>query len=299
MASAPIALSATSCESGSRFRRHHAFLLSLGSRIRRPLVNPASQEPAKTQYKAVHLLQHFTYFSTRKSTVTLDLTSNITSKLQRTKIDCTVTVRKIVGQIKAPPKRAMPPQDVSCALPSRLCVVAALFPRVPNEPALPLPLLAGAIVPAVTLEELRRACGRIKDHTAPGPDGVPNSALKIAIDTDLTSSCRCTRRACGPVSFQRAEKGRGVSCRQSQASPPKNHRRTGHYVCWTQRARFWKESSVTASKSLLRALGASQIIRTPFGRGDRQSTPSRTSSPPPERQSRTRNGTVAPRSTAP
>ncbi|CAB0043190.1 unnamed protein product [Trichogramma brassicae] len=62
-------------------------------------------------------------------------------------------------------------------------IVAALFPRVPDEPALPPPLQAGAIVPAVTLEELRGACRRIKDHTAPGPDGVPNSALKIAIDT--------------------------------------------------------------------------------------------------------------------
>ncbi|CAB0032903.1 unnamed protein product [Trichogramma brassicae] len=73
----------------------------------------------------------------------------------------------------------------------------------------------------------------------------------------LTSSCRCTRRACGPVSSQRARKGRSMSCYQRQASPPKNHRRTGRSVCWTQRARFSKESSVTASKPLLRAMGAS------------------------------------------
>ncbi|CAB0031145.1 unnamed protein product [Trichogramma brassicae] len=62
-------------------------------------------------------------------------------------------------------------------------IVAALFPRVPDESALPPPLQAGAIVPAVTMEELQRACRRIKDHTAPGPDGVPNAAIKIAIDT--------------------------------------------------------------------------------------------------------------------
>ncbi|CAB0037093.1 unnamed protein product [Trichogramma brassicae] len=62
-------------------------------------------------------------------------------------------------------------------------IVAALFPCGPDEPALPPALQAGAIVPAVTLEELRRACGRIKDHTAPGPDGVPNSAIKFAITT--------------------------------------------------------------------------------------------------------------------
>lgn len=62
-------------------------------------------------------------------------------------------------------------------------IVAALFPRVPDEPALPPPLQAGAIVPAVTMEELRGACRRIKDNTAPGPDGVPNAAIKIAIAT--------------------------------------------------------------------------------------------------------------------
>ncbi|CAB0041824.1 unnamed protein product [Trichogramma brassicae] len=45
-------------------------------------------------------------------------------------------------------------------------IVAALFPRVPDEPALPPPLQARAIVPAVTMEELRGACRRIKDHTA-------------------------------------------------------------------------------------------------------------------------------------
>ncbi|CAB0036893.1 unnamed protein product [Trichogramma brassicae] len=62
-------------------------------------------------------------------------------------------------------------------------IVAALFPRVPDEPALPPPLQAGAIVPAVTMEELRGACRRIKDHTAPGLDGVLNAAIKIAIAT--------------------------------------------------------------------------------------------------------------------
>ncbi|CAB0032707.1 unnamed protein product [Trichogramma brassicae] len=115
----------------------------------------------------------------------------------------------------------------------------------------------------------------------------------------LTSSFRCTRRVCGPVSFQRARKGRGLSCCQSQASPPKNHRRTGRSLCWIQRARFSKESSATALKPLLRALEASQITSTAFGRGDQRSTPSRTSSPPPERPSRRRDGTAAPRRTAP
>ncbi|CAB0038652.1 unnamed protein product [Trichogramma brassicae] len=59
--------------------------------------------------------------------------------------------------------------------------VAALFPRVPSEPALRLPRRAEEPIPAVTLEELKGAQSRIKERSAPGPDGIPNSALKIAI----------------------------------------------------------------------------------------------------------------------
>ncbi|CAB0040819.1 unnamed protein product [Trichogramma brassicae] len=85
-------------------------------------------------------------------------------------------------------------------------IVAALFPRVPDKPALPPPLQTGAIVPAVTLEELRRACGRIKDHTAPGPDGVPNSAIKIAIATHpdfLQVYTACLRTGVFPACWKR------------------------------------------------------------------------------------------------
>ncbi|CAB0034714.1 unnamed protein product [Trichogramma brassicae] len=86
-------------------------------------------------------------------------------------------------------------------------MVAALFPCVPDEPALPPPHQAGAIVPAVTLEELRRACGRIKDHTAPGPDGVPNSAIKIAIATHpdifLEVYTACLRTGVFPACWKR------------------------------------------------------------------------------------------------
>ncbi|CAB0043283.1 unnamed protein product [Trichogramma brassicae] len=59
--------------------------------------------------------------------------------------------------------------------------VAALFPRVPSGPALRLPRRAEEPIPAVTLEELKGAQSRIKERSAPGPDGIPNSALKIAI----------------------------------------------------------------------------------------------------------------------
>ncbi|CAB0028326.1 unnamed protein product [Trichogramma brassicae] len=59
--------------------------------------------------------------------------------------------------------------------------VAALFPRVPSGPALRLPRRVEEPIPAVTLEELKGAQSRIKERSAPGPDGIPNSALKIAI----------------------------------------------------------------------------------------------------------------------
>ncbi|CAB0043481.1 unnamed protein product, partial [Trichogramma brassicae] len=59
--------------------------------------------------------------------------------------------------------------------------VAALFPRVPSGPTLQLPRRAEEPIPAVTLEELKGAQSRIKERLAPGPDGIPNSALKIAI----------------------------------------------------------------------------------------------------------------------
>ncbi|CAB0037841.1 unnamed protein product [Trichogramma brassicae] len=59
--------------------------------------------------------------------------------------------------------------------------VAAVFPRVPSGPALQLPHRAEEPIPAVTLEELKGAQSRIKERSAPGLDGIPNSALKIAI----------------------------------------------------------------------------------------------------------------------
>ncbi|CAB0041984.1 unnamed protein product [Trichogramma brassicae] len=63
-------------------------------------------------------------------------------------------------------------------------IVAALFPHVPDERALPPlpPLQAEENVPDVTLQELHRSCKKIKENSAPGPDGVPNAALKIAIN---------------------------------------------------------------------------------------------------------------------
>ncbi|CAB0038657.1 unnamed protein product [Trichogramma brassicae] len=92
--------------------------------------------------------------------------------------------------------------------PTLVCrIVAALFPRLPDELALPPSLQAGAIIPAVTQEELQRACRRNKDHTAPRPDRVPNSAIKIAIATHpdifLQVYTACLRTGVFPACWKR------------------------------------------------------------------------------------------------
>ncbi|CAB0044540.1 unnamed protein product [Trichogramma brassicae] len=63
----------------------------------------------------------------------------------------------------------------------RGAVAALCFRGCRAGPALRLPRRAEEPIPAVTLEELKGAQSRIKERSAPGPDGIPNSALKIAI----------------------------------------------------------------------------------------------------------------------
>uniref|UniRef100_A0ABD2WW20 Reverse transcriptase domain-containing protein n=1 Tax=Trichogramma kaykai TaxID=54128 RepID=A0ABD2WW20_9HYME len=63
--------------------------------------------------------------------------------------------------------------------------VATLFPTVTEALIRPPAGPTGAGVPDVSLEELRGACARIRDGAAPGPDGVPNRALKRAIAVRL------------------------------------------------------------------------------------------------------------------
>ncbi|CAB0038639.1 unnamed protein product [Trichogramma brassicae] len=85
--------------------------------------------------------------------------------------------------------------------------VAALFPRVPSGPALQLPRRAEEPIPAVTLEELKGAQSRIKERSAPGPDGIPNSALKIAIaarpDIFLRVYTMCLKTSVFPSGWKR------------------------------------------------------------------------------------------------
>ena len=60
-------------------------------------------------------------------------------------------------------------------------IVEGLFPQ--HEPAVwpSAPQAIDTVIPIVTLEELRDATTRMKEDKAPGPDGIPNVALKVAI----------------------------------------------------------------------------------------------------------------------
>uniref|UniRef100_A0ABD2WM31 Reverse transcriptase domain-containing protein n=1 Tax=Trichogramma kaykai TaxID=54128 RepID=A0ABD2WM31_9HYME len=85
--------------------------------------------------------------------------------------------------------------------------VAALFPVVTEELAPPPVVPDGEIAPGVSLGELRRACGKMKEHTAPGPDGIPNVALRIAVaarpDIFLRVYTACIRSGVFPRCWKR------------------------------------------------------------------------------------------------
>ncbi|CAB0040772.1 unnamed protein product [Trichogramma brassicae] len=81
----------------------------------------------------------------------------------------------VMSRLRGP--RATPPREPSLVRRT----VTALFPTVTEALIRPPAGPVGAVVPAVTLEELQGACGRIRDGAAPGPDGVPNRAFKLAV----------------------------------------------------------------------------------------------------------------------
>ncbi|CAB0037466.1 unnamed protein product [Trichogramma brassicae] len=81
----------------------------------------------------------------------------------------------VMSRLRGP--RATPPREPTLVRRT----VAALFPTVTEALIRPPAGPAGAVIPGVTLEEPRGACTRIRDGAAPGPDGVPNRALKLAV----------------------------------------------------------------------------------------------------------------------
>ncbi|CAB0044537.1 unnamed protein product [Trichogramma brassicae] len=153
-------------------------------------------------------------------------------------------------------------------------IVAALFPHVPDERALPPlpPLQAEENVPDVTLQELHRACKKIKENSAPGPDGVPNAALKIAINRHpnifLQVYTACLRSGIFPSCWKRQ---RLVLLPKpgKPAEEPSSYRP----LCMLDTAaRFWKKIIRDRLESSLRVPKASRTISTASGRGVRSTT---------------------------
>ncbi|CAB0037512.1 unnamed protein product [Trichogramma brassicae] len=159
--------------------------------------------------------------------------------------------------------------------------VAALFPRVPSGPALRLPRRAEEPIPAVTLEELKGAQSRIKERSAPGPDGIPNSALKIAIaarpDIFLRVYTMCLETGVFPVWLEAPETRR----------PAPKARQTSRRAVLVSSAVYVRHGGQDSRENHMRLAGGfHRETRRPLG----ATMPSRTSFPPPVRPSPARDG---------
>ncbi|CAB0031310.1 unnamed protein product [Trichogramma brassicae] len=83
-----------------------------------------------------------------------------------------------------------------------------------------------------------------------------------------TSSCGCTRRVWRPAFSRPAGSARDSSCSQSQANLPTSRPRIVRCACWTQRARFSRESYATGWRLSQRDPEASRSDSMASGKGD-------------------------------
>lgn len=60
-------------------------------------------------------------------------------------------------------------------------IVEELFPRKWNTVFQPFGVSEDEAIPEITTDELLNACKKIGDRKAPGPDGIPNAAIKLAV----------------------------------------------------------------------------------------------------------------------
>ena len=105
-----------------------------------------------------------------------------------------------------------------------------LFPQHEPTVGLTAPHAVDIAVPSVTVEELREATRRMKENKAPGPDGIPNVALKFAIQ-EYPDMFRKTKQKClddcvFPDVWKRQQQ---YYCR-SQGNRPVIFRRIGRYA---------------------------------------------------------------------
>ncbi|CAB0044000.1 unnamed protein product [Trichogramma brassicae] len=190
--------------------------------------------------------------------------------------------------------RATPPREPTLVRRT----VAALFLTVTEALIRPPAGPAGAIILGVILEELRGACTRIQDGAAPGPDGVPNRALNLAVvlhpDAFLRVYSACLSGGVFPSPWKRQRLVLLSKPGRPPDAPSLHH--TVRCACSTRRARSSRGSYADVWRGTRRPQTAFRITSTDFGEEDRPSTPS---SPSPLRPGRRSEARGAAASTAP
>ncbi|KAL7294244.1 hypothetical protein TKK_0012260 [Trichogramma kaykai] len=87
--------------------------------------------------------------------------------------------------------------------------VSTLFPSVIPQPIDAPPVLEEPLIPKVDVEELQRAYRRVRIGAAPGPDGIPNTALKATVEACFDSFRRvftaCLREGCFSARWKTAK----------------------------------------------------------------------------------------------
>ncbi|CAB0027841.1 unnamed protein product [Trichogramma brassicae] len=118
--------------------------------------------------------------------------------------DCDVwgkPYRVVMSRLRAP--RTSPPSAPELVRRA----VSTLFPMIVPRPIDAPPLLEEHLIPEVGVEELRWAYGRVRIGAAPGPDGIPNIALKAAVEACFENFRHvftvCLRKGCFPTRWKR------------------------------------------------------------------------------------------------
>ncbi|CAB0035447.1 unnamed protein product [Trichogramma brassicae] len=146
--------------------------------------------------------------------------------------DCDVwgkPYRVVMSRLRAP--RTSPPSATELVQRA----VSTLFPMIVPRPIDAPPLLEEHLIPEVGVEELRWAYGRVRIGAAPGPDGIPNIALKAAVEACFENFRRvftvCLRKGCFPTRWKRQ---RLVLMLKNQANLPWNPPPTVRCACLIQ-----------------------------------------------------------------
>ena len=116
-------------------------------------------------------------------------------------------LQEVDGDVSGRPYKVAMKRLKSQAMPSPTCpvllkrIVETLFPQQPSC-EIQLEERDDDVITPVTIEELRKACAKVGNHKCPGLDGIPNIALKAAIeaepDTFLSMYTRCLQEGVFP-----------------------------------------------------------------------------------------------------